>query len=211
MQKSITLIELLISLVLIGVVILAVFGIYNASSGFFTSSDTKSEVLNEMAYLLDHIDKNVYKATGWVNNKAVDVDRTNAPDRFEISINQDIDRYGNRNETPINFSDDTVVSYHFNTTDAEYTTSSGHTIKPHTVAFIDHEDNLHKLTNRLVQNPRAQLNIPTYDVDEGILTINNLFLCYDPEDYDPVDPDQRNNPTIEATSQRFSTSMQSLN
>ncbi|MCF7917034.1 MAG: hypothetical protein K9L61_04580 [Candidatus Omnitrophica bacterium] len=183
MRKSITLIELLVSLVLIGVVILVVFGIYNASSGFFTSSSTKSEVLNEMAYLLDHIDKNVFLATGWVNNPAVTVVNPGA-NQFQININQDT------NETPIDFSDDTTVLYLFDT-------------GANTVTF---QGNL--LTNKLIQHPDPAESLTiNYNVTDGVLTIDNLCFRHDPAR--PADPS--NNPEICITGQHFSTSMQSLN
>ncbi|MCF7887510.1 MAG: prepilin-type N-terminal cleavage/methylation domain-containing protein [Candidatus Omnitrophica bacterium] len=184
MQKSITLIELLISLVLIGVVVLAVFGIYNASSGFFTSSDAKAVILNELAYLLDHIDKNVYKAIGWVNNRAIIVTPLGS-NNYRIDINQD------ENETPINFSDDTTVRYNFN--------SSNNRIR-----FRDLSGSWKILTERLV-NPAGL--VIAYDSTEGVLSVDNLCLRWDPsESYDA-----KTNPEICITGQKFSTSMQSLN
>ncbi|MCF7887964.1 MAG: hypothetical protein K9L76_01650 [Candidatus Omnitrophica bacterium] len=183
MRKSITLIEFLVSLVLIGVVILAVFGIYNASSGFFISSDTKSVVLNEMAYLLDHIDKNVFLAIGWINNRAVTIPNPGA-NQFQININQDT------NETPIDFTDDTTVTYLFNTSS-------------NTVTF---QGNL--LTDKLIQHPDPAENLTiNYNVADGVLTIDNFCLQQDPNS----PHDAKTNPNICITSQKFSTSMQSLN
>jgi Tfp pilus assembly protein PilV len=40
-KKTLTLMELLISMVLFGIVILGVFGLYNTTSNFFVSSKTK--------------------------------------------------------------------------------------------------------------------------------------------------------------------------
>ncbi|MCF7874156.1 MAG: prepilin-type N-terminal cleavage/methylation domain-containing protein [Candidatus Omnitrophica bacterium] len=184
MKKGMTLIELLVALLLISIVILAVFGIYNASSSFFNSSGTKSKVLNDLIYVLDHIDKNVYLSTGWVNNPAIVV-TTPTADSYRIDINQDI------NQTPINFSDDQGVRYEFNPT-------------ANTIRFADGSGNWKNLTNKLIDPNGLSIN---YNPTTGVLSIDNLCLRQDVGQ--PSDP--KTNPDICITSQNFSTFMQSLN
>lgn len=204
MKKSLTLIELLIASVLTGVVLLGIFGIYNASSGFFISSDTKSVVLNDMTYVLNHLDKNVYLAIGSVNNPAITVTPLLAGQRYQIDIEHDT------NNDPSDLGEVTV-RYLFNATGTNQTNSNSHTI-----TFRDRGGTWHTLTSRLVG---AGLNV-SYDPDlalpnpnssVGVLFIDGLTLCYDPDNYNPQNLDQRNNPTINITSQRFSTLMQSIN
>lgn len=73
MKKSLTLTELIISAVLIGVFVLAVFGLFKTISDFYTSSDLKSVLLGELNFLIEHIDRHVYKATGYVENPALEM------------------------------------------------------------------------------------------------------------------------------------------
>ncbi|MCF7874249.1 MAG: prepilin-type N-terminal cleavage/methylation domain-containing protein [Candidatus Omnitrophica bacterium] len=182
-KKTLTLIELLISMVLFGIVILGVFGLYNTTSKFFTSSKTKSMVLNDLTYVLDHLDKNVYLSTGWLGDPAISVVSPSAG-FFRIYLNQDT------SDTPIDFSDDTTVRYNFN--------SSTNRIR-----FRDLSGSWNILTERLVNT--AGLLI-TYDSAEGVLSVDNLCLRRDPSK--PYDA--KTNPEICITGQKFSTSMQSL-
>jgi type II secretory pathway pseudopilin PulG len=188
-KKTLTLMELLISMVLFGIVILGVFGLYNTTSNFFVSSKTKSVVLNDLTYVLDHLDKNVYLSTGWdppdptIGNPAIDVVSPSSG-FFRIDLNQDTD------DTPIDFSDDTTVRYNFN--------SSNNRIR-----FRDLSGSWNILTERLV-NPAGLLI--TYDSAEGVLFVDNLCLRRDPSE--PYDA--KTNPEICITGQKFSTSMQSL-
>lgn len=73
MKKVITLAELIISIALLGVIVLGVTAFDVGSRYFLQSSDRKTQVLNEMTYILEHIGKNVSLATGDVNNPGVDV------------------------------------------------------------------------------------------------------------------------------------------
>ncbi|MCF7871234.1 MAG: prepilin-type N-terminal cleavage/methylation domain-containing protein [Candidatus Omnitrophica bacterium] len=182
-KKTLTLIELLVAMLIFGIVILGVFGLYNTSSIFFTSSKTKSEVLNDLTYVLDHLDKNVYLSTGWIGNSAIGVVSPSAG-FFRIDLNQDT------SDTPIDFSDDTTVRYEFD--------SSNNRIR-----FRDLSGSWITLTDKLVNSAGLVIN---YDPTDGILSVDNLCLRRDPaESYDA-----KTNPEICTTGQKFSTWMQSL-
>lgn len=189
MHKSITLTELIISIVLLGVALVGAFGLLTASSSFYVSSDTKSAVLNELNYLIDHIDKEVYQAAGWVGNPAVSV-TTPSSGIFVVRINQFA------NTMNPDYNNLTTVTYRFN-------------IANNRVRFRRGSGSWRVLSNRLIQDPSAPLSI-NFNPSTGILTIDNLQLVFDPRSHDPANPDQRRNPTIATSNQRFSTWMQSL-
>ncbi len=194
MKKSLTLIELLITMVLISVVILSVYGLYNLSFNIFKSSDRRAEVVNELSYVIDHIDKSVYLGTGWVDRPAVSVTTAGAPD-FTVEIFQDLDAAGNHLHTPADFNDDRIARYIFDAGD-------------NTITFEINDLGPEILTSRLVDpdpaDPSDDLNI---DIDDGELVIDNLNFRYDPGE--PEDP--KFNPAVSISGQRFHTLTQSLN
>ncbi|MCK4809454.1 MAG: prepilin-type N-terminal cleavage/methylation domain-containing protein [Candidatus Omnitrophica bacterium] len=115
MKKSVTLIELIIAVSLLAVIILAVTAFSVASHRFYQSSKRKMKVLNELTYLLEHINKNVSLAIGDINNPGVVVTSTT------LQIRQDI-HSGTRqpNNTPEDYNDDTWVEYRVNTNDLDF-------------------------------------------------------------------------------------------
>ena len=68
MKKALTLVELLISIVLMGVIALGALAFDSASRSFLVSSESKTEVLNNLTYVLDHLGKNISLGIG--NNVA---------------------------------------------------------------------------------------------------------------------------------------------
>lgn len=186
MRKSLTLIELIIAIVLVGVFVLTAFGLLTAATGFYTSSDTRTVVLNDLNYLLSHIDKNVFLSTGWVGNPAVVVDATGSPDQYQITINQ----FNNPNVADYNAL--APLTYDFNTATNQ-------------VRFRRGAGAWQTLSRRLVQNP-GQLDID-FDADTGVLIIDNLSLRLDPSSGE----DSRQNPEIITRYQKFSSWMHSLN
>jgi hypothetical protein len=189
MKKSLTLIELLITMVLISVVVLSIYGLYNLSFNIFKSSDRRAEVVNELSYVLDHIDKSVYLGTGWVDRPVVDVTTTGAPD-FTVEIFQDLDANGDPLNTPADETDDRIARYVFHT---------GNNIITFEIDNLGPET----LTNRLV-DPDNNLDI---DTDDGELVINDLSFRYNPAEAE----DSKFNPEVSISEQRFHTLTQSVN
>ena len=64
LKKSVTLVELIISITLLGVIILGVAAFHLSSERFLSSSEKKTQVLNELTFMLQHLHKNVLVATG---------------------------------------------------------------------------------------------------------------------------------------------------
>lgn len=64
LKKSVTLVELIISIVLLGVIILGATAFHLSSERFLSSSEKKTQVLNDLTFILQHLQKNVLVATG---------------------------------------------------------------------------------------------------------------------------------------------------
>ncbi|MCP4652067.1 MAG: hypothetical protein GY858_01620 [Candidatus Omnitrophica bacterium] len=73
MKKSSTLMELIISISLLSVIILGAVSFDLASRNFLQSSERKTEVLNEIMYIIDYLQKELSEATGTIDNNAVSV------------------------------------------------------------------------------------------------------------------------------------------
>ena len=71
-SKSVTLLELLISIVLIGLVILGLSNIESFCRNQLLTSDRRLKVQNEASFVLDHMAKHIGKAIGDAQNYPVD-------------------------------------------------------------------------------------------------------------------------------------------
>lgn len=68
LKKSVTLVELIISIALLGIIVLGASAFHLASERFLSSSDKKTQVLNELTFILQHLHKNILTATGTVDS-----------------------------------------------------------------------------------------------------------------------------------------------
>lgn len=71
MKKSVTLVELIISITLLGVIILGATAFHLSSERFLSSSEKKTQVLNELTFILQHLHKNILPATGDITNRGI--------------------------------------------------------------------------------------------------------------------------------------------
>ena len=70
-NRAITLIELIISMILLGMVMLGFYGIDMFSRQQFIATDKRSKVQNEAMFVLSHISKNLLAAIGDFDNPAL--------------------------------------------------------------------------------------------------------------------------------------------
>ncbi len=193
-KKSITLIELIFAMLLLGAILLAVYGFHTASRNLFSSSETKSEILNELNYLLDHIDKSVYLAIGWKGRPAVEIDTAGTPD-FTVTIFQDLDAGGGPLETPSNFADDRIVRYIF----------EGNTI---TYQIDDQDPLTGPILNQELTDKAVAVNLGYVGgAPPGSLEIINLTLRYRFDETSHFEI----NPEISISNQSFIPPAQSFN
>ena len=87
LKKSITLVELIISITLLGVIILGATAFHIAGERFLTSSETKTQVLNELTFILQHLRKNILVATGDITNIGINI--TILPPKTVLEITQE--------------------------------------------------------------------------------------------------------------------------
>ncbi len=104
MRKSVTLVELIISTVLLGVIILGAIAFHLSSERFLTSSETKTQVLNDLTFILQHLHKNILLATGDISKRGISTSGVTI-----LRIRQD----RNTPRTPANYADDIWVRYEF--------------------------------------------------------------------------------------------------
>lgn len=110
-KKAITLIELLIALVLFLVIIMGAVSFDLAGRRFLRSSERKTEVLNDLTFILEHLFKNVSLATGDINSEGIKV-----PDGDHLRVRLDL----NSPPTPSDYSDDLWIEYRINGNNLEF-------------------------------------------------------------------------------------------
>jgi Tfp pilus assembly protein PilV len=100
-RLGVTLLELTIAVSLLGVIALALTSIQSFSQYHAIGSDRRAKVQNELSFVLEHIAKNVQRATGDYNNPPIQA-ITNG---FRVRVDD------NATPTPSTYTDDTWYSY----------------------------------------------------------------------------------------------------
>ena len=105
-NKSVTLLELMISLSVISVMVLSFYGIDNLSRNQVLNSDRRAKVQNELSYILEHMSKYVHRSIGnniIASNRAIQA----AGSGFQVRVDF------NSIPTPSNFTDDAWITYSY--------------------------------------------------------------------------------------------------
>lgn len=100
--KGLTYMEILISILLLSVVVLAIASIFSINNRFFWSSNSKAILQAELGFALDHMQKNIIQGMGDKNNPAV---ISSSSDSLQVRIDK------NAPPTFGNYTDDTLISY----------------------------------------------------------------------------------------------------
>jgi len=100
-KKGVTLLELLIAMVLLGVIVLTFASIENFGRFHTINADRRAKVQNEVSFLLSHIAKSIQSAVGDVNNPPIQ----GLADGFRVRIDT------NAIATPGIFTDDLFFNY----------------------------------------------------------------------------------------------------
>jgi len=164
MKRGVTLTELIVAIVLLGVIILGVSSFHLASDSFLRSSETKVEVVNELTFVLEHLHKNILQAKGSVNNPGMIVTNLGGG-RIRLWLNQDAG----------------AVEYIFDPA-------------AHEITFDDGTGAPAVISSRLIELPGNPLSITAGLAANGGVQIDNLAFAFDADDFDPADRDERNNP-----------------
>jgi hypothetical protein len=196
-KKSISLIELLIAISLLSLIIIGAGSFHLASSQFLHSSERKTEVLNEMTYILEHMQKYVMQASGDINNPGIDSQNLPTQKRLHIRL---------ANNTPDDLSDDDWVTYRYFTQGANI----------YTLQFcpprqdINNCNNWEELSERLIARSGGGdapgFNFSTYEddssLDVNMVRVDSIILRYDPDN----NIDTSENPQVSITSPLIFTS-----
>lgn len=100
-SRSLTLVELLISLLIVSIMVLSFYGLETFSHGQMINSERRAKVQNQLAYALEHMTKYVQQANGDKNNPAIVLTG------FGFQVRVDL----NNPQTPSDLTDDAWVSY----------------------------------------------------------------------------------------------------
>jgi hypothetical protein len=201
MRKSLTLVELLISVALMGVIILGAFAFENASRKLLRTSERKVDVLNDLTFVMEHFHKNVLFGIG-------DITAGNATvpnNRMALNLSENGGVY-------------TLTVWQDTNQDAMLNTTDGSDVQVQYV--FDPSDNVNRITFRsdasdpateevLAENfvtPSEQGNAFGISLENGGVRIQNMSMIFDLDrPYDPSD-----NPQLEIREQYFFPLSQSL-
>jgi hypothetical protein len=171
-KRAITLLELLIAISLLLLIVLGV-GVFDiASRRFLRSSETKVSVVNDLAYILEHINKYISLATGDINVPGIVL-----PDSTHLRIRVDL----NNPPTPNNYTDDTWLEYRLNGHNLEFCSNFNITTNRCRTSY-------EILSSKLVETDSFSFSQPQINQ----IVISGLKLRYKPSK--PVDSSQ--NPEV---------------
>jgi hypothetical protein len=104
MKRSITLLEMILAMSLLGTILIATTGIDLAARSFFKASDYRVRVANDLSFIFDHIQSFAALSSGWQDSAGYSI-----PSNSTLRIRLD-------GSTPNQFDDasDTWVEYDFN-------------------------------------------------------------------------------------------------
>lgn len=116
-KKSFTLVELLIAISLFIIVLGGAFVFDLSARKFLRTSERTLKVLDDMTFILSHIQKNAAMATGDISGTNPGFNVTAIGSDFQWDIRQDINgTTGLENRTPWTYTDDRWVRYEWNHT-----------------------------------------------------------------------------------------------
>ena len=105
--RGFTLIDLIVSLVIMSLIILVIYSIGTFSSSQVIDSDRRAKVQNELAYILEHMSKNIQQANGTKFNPPIKLyPNSVTPTGFQVNFDC--------KSTPSNLGDDVWIYYTLN-------------------------------------------------------------------------------------------------
>jgi hypothetical protein len=180
--KSVTLVELLISIVLIGLVILGLSNIELFCRNQLLSSERRLKVQNDASFVLEHMAKYVIRA---VNRPGVDAVIFPTADSFRVSV--DVNRNGVLDEGPVN--PDNWIAYSYDTNELRYCSN---------MSFSDPGNC--EVAEETLSTHINQADI-IYDNTTNYLQVN-IITCWDP-DGNPEPCGSIKNPSISLQSRIY--------
>ena len=163
-KQSLTLVELIISIALLGMIILAASTFEYSSLNFFQSSNRKVAVLNDLALIEEHIAKYTSLATGDYYHPGIVVSGSGSNVKIRVDLSTP--------PTPDKYADDTWVRY-------------GYDSSSHMISFCSKWSG-NVSTGRCILTPQVLTKrviiapLFTQPAAPNQLTLSNLTLRYNP-------------------------------
>jgi len=101
--KSISLVELLVSIIIVTIMVLSFYSLQNYSQGQVINSERRSKVQNQLAYALEQMTKYVQQAQGNLSRPPIEYFPAGTPTGFRVWVDF--------NKTPSDLTDDSWVGY----------------------------------------------------------------------------------------------------
>jgi len=162
MKKTITLIELLIAISLLLLIVLGAGTFHVASERFLRSSETKVSLVNELTYILEHMNKYISLATGDVNNPGITL-----PDSIHLRIRVDL----NSSPTPEDYTDDIWIEYRLNSSNRSIEFCSDYNMNTNSC-----RTSYETLSSRLINLSGCVFSVSEYNR----ATLSGLILRFNP-------------------------------
>lgn len=179
--RSVTLIELMIGIIIMGTLIVGFFGFQIFFNSQVIDTDKRAKVQNELAYCLEHMAKEISKAIGDVNNSPVNIANIGGDVAIEVKIDSNLN--GQREST------DRVIAYRFTGSSGGYEIKycPECTNKP-CAACNPNWDNV--LSSRIIGFT------PSYSSSDNYVGIN-ITACWDPDGSPVACSSNSSNPSLE--------------
>ena len=196
-EKGLTLVELIITIVLLSVVILAATTFDYSSIYMFESSRKKAILVNEMSLIFEHIARYAVAATGDIANPGIVVGTKSATESY-VMLRID------SNKTPDDYTDDTWVRYEVDHATGSERVYSG-SFQEYHIRFCSDwritppkcNSSWERLTTRVIPDDNG--NYPTFSLTSpNVFSLSNVVLLYDP-DQTPFPRHVRRNPDLYLT------------
>lgn len=106
-SKALTLVELLVSVMIVGMLIVGFYGFETFTNTQVIDADRRAKVQNQLAYCLEHMSKYIQRANGDVSNPPIKLYPTAGPPWTGFQVRFDC----NATQTPSDLTDDVWIYY----------------------------------------------------------------------------------------------------
>lgn len=107
-RRSITFVELLIAIALLGLLVIAVFSVDNYARFHLITSDRRARIQNEASFVLEHMSKYVSQGVG---AQPASPPLEQIANGFRVRVDMNLTRIPPENPTPEDLSDDNWIGY----------------------------------------------------------------------------------------------------
>ncbi len=160
--SAMSLMELLIAFILLGLVVIGISNIEVFCRYNFVSTDRKAKVINDAGYLIEHLTKIVGKAIGHAGDRPVTIGASTAGNTSMFEV------WTDTNGSGIKDMGDAQVCYY-------YTTAS------HSIQFDDQKALFGAMSASVIKGEIISRNVVYFNVSvNGTFVFANITTCWNP-------------------------------